>query len=468
MSDTRSRGAEPEFWLAEEELRARVRQQEATGRLGLAALTGTDLSGLMDEAVHVVVGVLGVEYSKILELMPDGVTLLLRAGVGWREGLVGTATVGTNLRSQAGYALISPGPVVVEDLRTENRFEDPDLLQEHGVVSGLSTTIHVGGRAYGVLSAHTGERRLFTEDEILFLQEVAEVLGAAIERRRAEIDKESLLDERTAWATAAERRFSFLAEANALLSASTDYGTVLTTAARLTVPAIADWCFVDVVEETEGSVSRFAVAHSDPEHEALARALKSRYRLDPSRAHGTARVYRTGAPELIPELDEAVLEDIAAGAPEHLEALRRTNPGSYICVPLRVGGHALGAIGLLSGRRYDKEDVALAEGVAHCAALALNNARHRASEVELVRELVRRASEGQRVISLPRKEAPQITPRQMEVLQLLSSGHSTREIGRKLYLSEATVRNHIRGLLQAFGAHSQLEVLARAREAGVV
>ena len=468
MSDTRSRGAEPEFWLAEEELRARVRQQEATGRLGLAALTGTDLSGLMDEAVHVVVGVLGVEYSKILELMPDGVTLLLRAGVGWREGLVGTATVGTNLRSQAGYALISPGPVVVEDLRTENRFEDPDLLQEHGVVSGLSTTIHVGGRAYGVLSAHTGERRLFTEDEILFLQEVAEVLGAAIERRRTEIDKDSLLDERTAWATAAERRFSFLAEANALLSASTDYGTVLTTAARLTVPAIADWCFVDVVEETEGSVSRFAVAHSDPEHEALARALKSRYGLDPSRAHGTARVYRTGAPELIPELDEAVLEDIAAGDPEHLEALRRTNPGSYICVPLRVGGHALGAIGLLSGRRYDKEDVALAEGVAHCAALALNNARHRASEVELVRELVRRASEGQRVISLPRKEAPQITPRQMEVLQLLSSGHSTREIGRKLYLSEATVRNHIRGLLQAFGAHSQLEVLARAREAGVV
>jgi len=338
-------------------------------------------------------------------------------------------------------------------------------------VSGLSTTIHVGGRAYGVLSAHTKERRLFTEDEILFLQDLAEVLGAAIERRRAELDKESLLDERTAWAAAAERRFSFLTEANALLSASTDYGTVLTTAARLMVPAIADWCFVDVVEEAEGSVSRFAVAHSDPEHEALARSLKSNYRLDPSRPHATARVYRTGSPEVIPDLDEAVLEDIAAGTPEHLEALRRTDPGSYICVPLRVGGHALGAMGLISarsGHRYGAEDVALAEGVAHCAALALNNARHRATEVELVRELVRHASEGQRVISLPRKDAPQITPRQMEVLGLLSSGRSTREIGRELYLSEATVRNHIRGLLQAFGAHSQLEVLARARESGVI
>jgi DNA-binding NarL/FixJ family response regulator len=174
---------------------------------------------------------------------------------------------------------------------------------------------------------------------------------------------------------------------------------------------------------------------------------------------------------LIPELDEAALKDIAVGDPGHLEALRRVDPGSYICVPLRVGGRALGAMGLISarsGRRYGAEDVALAEGVAHCAALALNNARHRASEVEMVRELGGRAGEGQRVVSTPSKEAPQITPRQMEVLRLLSSGRSTREIGRELYLSEATVRNHIRGLLQAFGAHSQLEVLARARESGVL
>lgn len=473
MSDTKHRNAA--LGTAEEELRARVRQQEATGRLGLAALSGTSLTDLMDEAVNVVAEVLLVEYCKILELVPGDAALLLRAGVGWKEGLVGTATVGTNLQSQAGYALISAGPVVVEDLRTENRFEDAALLREYGVVSGLSTTIPVNGRAYGVLSAHTKERRTFTEDEILFLQEIAEVLGAAIERKRAERDKESLLGERTEWAAAAERRFSFLAEANVLLSASTDYRTVLTTAARLTVPAIADWCFVDVVDEAKGSVTRFAVAHSDPEDEALARELHSTYRFDPGRPHGMARVYRTGAPELVSDLDEDVLREIAVGDPEYLGLLHRMNPGSYMCVPLRIGGQALGAMGLISGRsgrRYTADDVALAEGLAHCTALALNNARHQASDVELARELVRelvqRAREDRRVISPPRKEAPQITPRQMEVLELLSAGRSTREIGRKLYLSEATVRNHIRGLLQAFGAHSQLEVLARARELGVL
>jgi DNA-binding NarL/FixJ family response regulator len=129
-------------------------------------------------------------------------------------------------------------------------------------------------------------------------------------------------------------------------------------------------------------------------------------------------------------------------------------------------------MGLISGRRYTADDVALAEGLAHCAALALNNASQQASDTQLMREMVRelvvRTREDQRVISPSRKEAPQITPRQMEVLRMLSEGHSTREIGRKLYLSEATVRNHIRGLLQAFGAHSQLEVLARARELGVL
>src|SRR5215210_1599669 len=67
-----------------------------------------------------------------------------------------------------------------------------------------------------------------------------------------------------------------------------------------------------------------------------------------------------------------------------------------------------------------------------------------------------------------RKDIPALTPRQLEVLQLLSEGKSVKEIGKELYLSEATVRNHVRSLLQALGAHSQLEVLAKAREIGIL
>lgn len=67
-----------------------------------------------------------------------------------------------------------------------------------------------------------------------------------------------------------------------------------------------------------------------------------------------------------------------------------------------------------------------------------------------------------------RRDVPALTPRQLEVLKLLARGRSVKEIGKDLYLSEATVRNHVRSLLQALGAHSQLEVLAKAREVGIL
>lgn len=67
-----------------------------------------------------------------------------------------------------------------------------------------------------------------------------------------------------------------------------------------------------------------------------------------------------------------------------------------------------------------------------------------------------------------RRDVPALTPRQLEVLKLLSEGKNAKEIGGELYLSQATVRNHIRALFQALGAHSQLDALAKAREIGIL
>ncbi len=171
---------------AEQALHARERQQAVVAELGQRALASTELSTLMDDAVVLVAQALEVEYCKILELLPDGETLLLRAGVGWMEGLVGQATIGTESDSQAGYTLLSNEPIVVEDLRTESRFSGPPLLFDHQVVSGLSVVISGGGRPFGVFGIHTSERRTFSEDDIHFLQAAANVLAAAIQRKQAE------------------------------------------------------------------------------------------------------------------------------------------------------------------------------------------------------------------------------------------------------------------------------------------
>ena len=87
--------------------------------------------------------------------------------------------------------------------------------------------------------------------------------------------------------------------------------------------------------------------------------------------------------------------------------------------------------------------------------------------MEMARGLIQLSSKKD-APALDRKDVPVLTPRQLEVLRLLSEGRSAKEIGQELYLSQATVRNHIRSLLQALGAHSQLEALAKARELSIL
>jgi PAS domain S-box-containing protein len=176
----------------EDELAVRARQQAAVAELGQRALEGADLQSLMDEAVHLVAQTLGVEFCKILELLPDEGTLLLRAGIGWQPGLVGEATIGAGLDSQAGYTLFTRQPVIVEDLRQELRFEGPPLLHNHGVVSGLSVIIQGPRRPFGVLGAHTRLQRTFTTDDVYFLKSIANILAAAIQRKGTEIELQAL------------------------------------------------------------------------------------------------------------------------------------------------------------------------------------------------------------------------------------------------------------------------------------
>jgi PAS domain S-box-containing protein len=171
---------------AEAEIKARAREQAAVAELGQKALAGESLPRLLQDAVSLVARTLEVELCKVLELAPEGDVLRLRAGVGWKDGYVGRATVGVGMESQAGYTLASKEPVIVEDLPTETRFHGPPLLYEHGVVSGMSVTIPGSEGPFGVLGAHSTKRRAFSLDDVHFMQAVANVIAAAIERARTE------------------------------------------------------------------------------------------------------------------------------------------------------------------------------------------------------------------------------------------------------------------------------------------
>lgn len=170
----------------EERLELYANRQALVAELSQSALAGTDLTTLMNSAVTLIAQSLKVEYCKALELLPNGEALLLRAGVGWQPGLVGKATVGADINSHAGYTLFANKPVIVKNLRRETRFNGPQLLHDHRVVSGMSVIIHGKERPFGILSAHTTQARNFSRDEIYFLQAVANILATAIDRQKME------------------------------------------------------------------------------------------------------------------------------------------------------------------------------------------------------------------------------------------------------------------------------------------
>ncbi|RKD88630.1 PAS domain S-box-containing protein [Halopiger aswanensis] len=178
----------------ERKLTKRARQQQAIADLGQLALETADLDELMSDAARQVTNVLGIDYCKILDLREEREELLLRQGIGWHKGLVGEATVSAvEANSQAAYTLEHAQPVVVEDLETDTRFSGPDLLTDHDVRSGISTIIGPFDEPWGILATHDTSPQTFSDEDISFIQSVANVIAEAIERRQYQTELERLI-----------------------------------------------------------------------------------------------------------------------------------------------------------------------------------------------------------------------------------------------------------------------------------
>jgi signal transduction histidine kinase len=186
-------------------LQALGSQQAAIARLSHQALTEMPLHDLLQEGVRVVREGLETDCSELLELAPDGSTLLLSAGAGWNAGAVGVAHVKADCSSLAGYTLDAGVPVIVQDMRTETRFEPWRFLRESAVISSISVPLRGTDRPFGVLGAHSRTRRVFTSDDVHFLQSVSNLLAVTLQQRHAESERESLLARTTAAHAEAER-----------------------------------------------------------------------------------------------------------------------------------------------------------------------------------------------------------------------------------------------------------------------
>jgi two-component sensor histidine kinase len=186
-------GNEPED-LTGRALRLRIRQQELLAELGVLALQRTSFTDLLNHTARMTAEGLDAEYCKIMEYIPADKRLLVRAGVGWGEGVVGNATVGADLNSPAGYALQTGKPVISNHLENEERFRTPELLVEHGIRRAMNVILQGDGLPFGVLEVDSRSEGEFGEHDIAFLQGAANILGMAIEQQQYQRKLQAALD----------------------------------------------------------------------------------------------------------------------------------------------------------------------------------------------------------------------------------------------------------------------------------
>ncbi|HEX8368776.1 MAG TPA: PAS domain S-box protein [Pyrinomonadaceae bacterium] len=268
----------------------------------------------------------------------------------------------------------------------------------------------------------------------------------------------------------------FLAEASTTLASSLEYETTLAAVAQLAVPHFADWCGVDIANE-DGTLSRLAVAHIDPEKVSWAHEIARRYPPDQSAPQGIYNVLRTGLSEFFPDISDEML---VAGAldEEHLRIMRQIGFRSAMIVPLKARGKVLGVLSFVnseSGKHHTPDDLALAEDLANRAALAIDNAQLFRAEHQ-TRRAAERTSDFLRRLQLVSVSLSQaLTPNDVAVAVIEQGVNSLgAHAGTVVLLNNATAELEIVGTVgfakeltekwQRFHLHQKVPIADAIRE----
>ncbi len=363
----------------EKEINIRIRQQAAIAELGQQALVGTEIHKLLDNATELVSKTLDLEYCELLELLPDDKSLLLTSGTGWKTGSVGSTIVNAGIESHAGQTLLSNQPVISENYESEKRFRPSDLLIDHNVVSGITVLIHGRNKPFGVLGAHSSKPKVFSKNDSHFLQAIANVIAAAIDRKKVEEELAQSLNlsrQNQLQAEENKKKLSFLAEASRIFNSSLDYHQTLSGVANLLTPELSDWCVIDLLQD-DGTLKHVAISHKDPQKMEIANELEKKYKHNLDSFRRVYHVVRTGKSEFYSFIRESLIET-STHKDEYMHFINEFGVKSAMIVPLKLRDKVLGVISFISTKpdyHYSNFDLAFAEDIASRAASAIENAR---------------------------------------------------------------------------------------------
>lgn len=168
------------------QLHYRLRQQSVLAAFGIEALRARDLDPMLQRATELCAEGMRSRFCKFLEYRADRDTLLVRTGVGWGPGVVGSTEMRTDMGSPAGFALQTGQGVISNHLDQEERFRTPQFMADHHIRRAINVLVEASGQRYGVLEVDSPDEGRFEEADLAFMQGFANLIGVAIERQEAE------------------------------------------------------------------------------------------------------------------------------------------------------------------------------------------------------------------------------------------------------------------------------------------
>ncbi len=342
----------------------RARRLQRVAELLAEAVTPQEvLDAVLTEGVRAAearAGAIGV-------LSTDGQSVELLAQRGYDESVItGWAAFPVDADLPMSQVIRTGEPLFISSLQERNRLFPGLAQQGQGGHALVVVPLAVEGRAFGSMSLSFDEDLEFDAESREMKVTLARQAAQALDRSRLYEAEQALRE-----------RMSFLAEASELLASSLDYNRTLRRLARLCVPALADWCTIDMLGP-KGEIERLAVAHEDPEKVRWARELQERYPPDPEAPRGVAQVLRSGEPQFLPEIPPELLDETIGDEDELRRIVEELGLRSSICVPLKARKRTLGALTLIAAEShppYTQADFELAQALAHRAAVAVDNAR---------------------------------------------------------------------------------------------
>jgi len=158
-----------------------LRQQAALARFGSFALRERDLMCILTEAARVCADGLDVPFSKVCRYRKDENDLLIVAGYGWQDGVIGRVACRADITSPQGRAFSTGEPSICNDLRQDASFELPPFYAAHGIVSTVDVLIKGNDdQPYGVLEIDNNQQHDYDQYDINFLTGFANVLAEAV------------------------------------------------------------------------------------------------------------------------------------------------------------------------------------------------------------------------------------------------------------------------------------------------